>query len=70
MNSDNNNTSANMQFDAIKECLHKTRIHYSNNDGFFRPHMRGINHLEVGYSKIIDSPITIIAEALYIFTSV
>lgn len=50
----------------ISECKKKTRIRYLNQDGFFKPKLKGINHLEVGYSKIISSPVTIIAEFFYL----
>lgn len=48
------------------ECHEKTRIGYQYNDGFFGPKLRSINHLEVGRSKIISSPITITLEFLYL----
>lgn len=48
-----------------KECLEKTKIQYTNKGGFFTPKLRSINHLEVGYSKIISSPLVIFVEWLY-----
>lgn len=48
------------------ECLKKTKIGYSGKSGFFKPRLRGINHLEVGKSAIISNPITIILEFLYL----
>ncbi len=49
-----------------KECFEKTRIEYKYQDGFFGPKMKSINHLEVGRSKIISNPITIMLEFLYV----
>ncbi len=49
-----------------KECEKKAGIEYKNNDGFFTPRLRSINHLEVGYSKIISNPFTIFLELLYV----
>jgi hypothetical protein len=51
----------------IKECIKKTHISYRHHDGFFTPRLRRINHLEVGYSKIISNPITILLERLYVY---
>lgn len=50
----------------IEKCKRETRIEYRYGDGFFKPRMRGINHLELGRSKIISSPITILIEWLYV----
>ncbi len=52
---------------VCEECLKKTKIGYVYKGGFFKPHLRGINHLEVGGSSIISNPITILLERLYIF---
>ncbi len=52
-----------------EECLKKTKIGYKDNGGFFRPRLRGINHLEVGKSAIISNPITILLEMLYVLYS-
>ena len=61
------NLDSKHQYDNVcKECMEKTRILYRNNDGFFRKRLRGINHIEVGNSKIISNPITIIIESLYV----
>ncbi|NBB88189.1 MAG: hypothetical protein GVX96_00175 [Bacteroidetes bacterium] len=50
---------------VCKECKKETQIEYKYGDGFFKPRLKGINHLEVGYSKIISNPITIIVEFFY-----
>jgi hypothetical protein len=50
----------------IDECKEKTRIKYLYHDGFFKPRLKGINHLEVGYSKVISSPVTIALEFIYL----
>ncbi|MDH5797353.1 MAG: hypothetical protein OEZ19_02220 [Paracoccaceae bacterium] len=50
----------------IDQCKKDTRIEYRYGDGFFTPKMRGINYLELGRSKIINSPITIFIEWLYL----
>ena len=52
--------------EIIEKCKRETRIEYRYGDGFFKPRMRGINHLELGRSKIISSPITILIEWLYV----
>ena len=49
----------------IEECHEKTKIVFTDKGHFFTPRLRGINHLEVGKSKIISNPITIIIEFLY-----
>jgi len=49
-----------------QECKESTRIQYHYNDSFFNPRLKGINHLEVGYSKIISNPFTIILEFFYV----
>jgi hypothetical protein len=49
---------------VCKECLEKTKIGYADKGGFFTPHLKSINHLEVGYSKIISNPLTILAEKI------
>ena len=51
---------------VCEECLKETRIRYKYRGGFFKPRLKGINHLEVGRSKIISNPITIIVEFLYL----
>lgn len=51
---------------VCEECLKKTKIQYTNKGGFFTPRLRSINHLEVGYSKIISSPLTIVLEWLFV----
>lgn len=51
---------------VCEECLRKTKIGYVDKGGFFQPHLKSINHLEVGYSKIISSPITKLIERIYI----
>ena len=50
---------------VCEECLKKTRIGYKDGGSFFKPGMKGINHLEVGRSAIISNPVTIAAEWLY-----
>lgn len=52
--------------EIIDRCKRETRIEYKFGGNFFRPRMKGINHLEVGRSKIISSPITIAIEWLYL----
>ena len=52
--------------EIIAECKREARIRYkSKGNTFFRPRMRGINYLQVGKSKIIDSRLTIIIERIY-----
>ncbi|MCP9234464.1 hypothetical protein [Lewinella sp. JB7] len=48
--------------DVCAECLNRTKIRYPDGGNFFTPRLRSINHLEVGRSKIISSPVTIIVE--------
>ncbi|MGB0901773.1 lipoxygenase family protein [Halocynthiibacter sp.] len=50
----------------VERCKHETRIEYSDQGGFFKPHLCGINHLEVGKSKVISSPLTILIEWGYL----
>jgi hypothetical protein len=52
--------------DIIRICRDKTKIRYIHKGGFFTPKLKSINHLEVGRSKIISSPITIFVEFLYL----
>jgi len=49
---------------VCEECLRKTKIGYDDKGRFFMPHFKSINHIEVGYSKIISNPITIALEWL------
>lgn len=49
------------------ECRKETAIKYTNGDSFFGPRLRSINHLELGYSKVITNPFTIFLELLYVF---
>ena len=52
--------------EIIANCKRETRIRYeSKGDTFFRPRLRGINYLQVGKSKIIDSPLTIMIEWIF-----
>jgi hypothetical protein len=52
--------------DIIAQCKRETRICYkSKGDTFFRPRMRGINYVQVGKSKVIDSPLTITIELIF-----
>jgi len=51
--------------EIIRECREKTRIEYGSAGSFFKPKLKSINHLEVGRSKIISSPLTIFIELLY-----
>jgi hypothetical protein len=51
---------------VCEECLKKTRIGYDDKGGFFTPHLKGINYLEVGRSSIISNPITIFLEKLLV----
>ncbi len=48
--------------EIIEKCKRETRIGYPPRSGFFRPRMKSINHLQVGRSKIISNPITILIE--------
>lgn len=48
----------------IDRCKKETKIGYPPGGGFFKPKLKGINHLEVGRSKIISNPLTIILEWL------
>lgn len=50
--------------EVCEACKKQTRIQYVNNDGFFLPRLKGINHAELGRSKIIASPVTIALEWL------
>lgn len=52
--------------EIIDRCKRETRIEYKYGDSFFKPKLKGINHLEVGRSKIISSPITILIEWFYL----
>ncbi len=52
--------------EIIAKCKRETRIRYqSKGDTFFRPRLRGINYLQVGKSKIVDNPFTILVEWIY-----
>jgi hypothetical protein len=52
--------------EIIAQCKRETQIRYkSKGNTFFRPRMRGINTLQVGKSKIIDSPVTITIEWIF-----
>ena len=52
--------------EIIDKCKRESRIRYqSTGSTFFRPRLRGINHLQVGKSKIIDSPLAIMIEWLF-----
>lgn len=53
--------------EIIQKCKRETKIHYLHNDGFFTGKFWNINHLEIGYSKMIHNPITILVEAFYYF---
>ena len=50
--------------EIIDSAKRETRIEYEYGGSFFKPRMKGINHLEVGRSKIIASPLTIMIEWL------
>ncbi|WP_296705203.1 lipoxygenase family protein [Algoriphagus sp.] len=50
----------------IKECREETKIEFTDKGSFFSPRFKSINHIEVGRSKIISSPITIILEFFYV----
>lgn len=50
--------------EIIRKCKLETRISYPPGGGVFKPRMKGINHLEIGRSKIISSPFTIMLEWL------
>ena len=72
MSKDNFDTSAEPPMDEhsireiIDKCKGETRIEYEYGGGFFKPRLKGINHLEVGRSKIISSPLTIMLEWLLV----
>ena len=52
--------------DIIDKCKRETRIRYrSKGNTFFRPRLRGTNYLQVGRSKIIDNPLTIMIERMF-----
>src|ERR1700688_621965 len=52
--------------EIIAQCKRETQIRYKlKGNTFFRPRMRGINTLQVGKSKIIDSPVTITIEWIF-----
>ena len=50
----------------IKECQAQTKIEYPYKGSFFTPRFKSINHIEVGKSKIISNPITILIELGYV----
>jgi hypothetical protein len=50
----------------IKECQAQTKIEYPYKGSFFTPRFKSINHIEVGRSKIISNPITILIELGYV----
>ncbi len=51
--------------EIVEACKREARIRYkSNGNTFFRARMR-VNSIQVGKSKIIDSPLTIFLEAIY-----
>ena len=59
-----------MQPDSTREIIDKCRretyiLYESKGDTFFRPRLRGINHLQVGTSAIIDNPFTIAIEWVF-----
>ncbi|MGB0848439.1 MAG: lipoxygenase family protein [Thiolinea sp.] len=49
---------------VYKKCQAEGSPHY-NDLGFFTPHLRNINHLAIGRSRIISSPVTILLELGY-----
>jgi hypothetical protein len=52
--------------EIIARCKRETSIRYtSKGNTFFSPTMRSINHLQVGKSKIISSPLTLLLERGY-----
>src|SRR5215813_10210785 len=52
--------------EVIDECKRETQIRYkSKGNTFFRARMRGVNSIQVGKSKIIDSPLTIALEWIF-----
>lgn len=50
----------------IQECRAETKIEFPYQGGFFSPRFRSINHIEVGLSKVISSPVTILLEFFYV----
>ena len=52
--------------EVIDECKRETHIRYkSKGNTFFRARLRGVNSIQVGKSKIIDSPLTIMIEWMF-----
>ena len=51
---------------VCQACYEKTKIVYSSDGGFFSPKLKSVNHLQVGESKIITNPFTILLERLYV----
>lgn len=50
----------------IQECQKQTKIEYPYKGSFFTPRFKSINHIEVGKSRIISNPITILIELAYV----
>lgn len=59
------NTPEQLAKNVCEECLRKTKIGYKRDGAFFTKKLKGINHLEVGNSAVIDNPITIFLEWCY-----
>lgn len=52
--------------EIIEECKRETQIRYkSKGNTFFRARLRGVNSIQVGKSKIIDSPLAITLEWIF-----
>lgn len=47
---------------VLERCACETRIEYKDGDGFFTPRLKGINSLELGRSKVVSNPVTILIE--------
>lgn len=52
--------------EIIAECQRATKVRYkSRGNTFFSPRLRSVNHLQLGRSKIIDSPLAIVLERIF-----
>lgn len=50
----------------VEACRKETKIEFTDGGSFFSPRFKSINHIEVGKSKIISSPLTILIELGYL----
>ncbi len=49
----------------IDQCHEETKVIYNARGNFFDPKLKSINHLQVGKSEIISSPVTLFLEEMY-----